>query len=94
MASMSPTVLPSPKLCMSPEAVRSPLIRSRSTTRKVFFFATVEPSSSILLSATTMEISMMNISRPLTTDTTTTPSAEASMVIPKERGLFILFYSF
>ena len=89
MASMRPTVFSVLKLSFKSLAVRSPLMWARSTVRKVsFFMKTVSSSLMLLPSEMTMTIIEINVSSPPTTDTITTPSAEASMVIPKDRGFF------
>ena len=90
VASTRPVLFPSPRLIIRPEGVRSPLMRPRSTARNVFLRTGVTSVVLMLPSEATMAIMMMNISSPLTMETMTTPRAEASMVMPKERGFFIL----
>ena len=90
-ASMRPTLLPSPKDMEKPVPVRSPLILPRST-----FSTVLSPTMTVLLlsilpSDTTMDIIIISISSPLTTDTITTPSALASIVAPKLNGFLSIF---
>ena len=66
-----------------------------STVRNVPAFTGLSSLLPLLPSATTMQIIEMNMTIPLSTDTITTPTAEASMVIPKLKGfLSILFNVF